>query len=113
MKKRVKQLIVIILFILIIMFIKHIIKTNHKVEYKISKYKITENFKIINKKHQYTIKITNKDKVYTYILNKNMIGIIGCRQASEYGIKAAKYFSYNLSKKGIILFPFNHMKGMN
>ena len=37
------------------------------------------------------------------ILNKNMIGIIGCRQASEYGIKAAKYFSYNLSKKGIII----------
>lgn len=72
MKKRVKQLIVIILFILIIMFIKHIIKTNHKVEYKISKYKITENFKTINKKHQYTIKITNKDKVYTYILNKNI-----------------------------------------
>ncbi len=37
------------------------------------------------------------------ILNKNMIGIIGCRQASEYGIKAEKYFSYNLSKKGIII----------
>lgn len=37
------------------------------------------------------------------ILNQNMIGIIGCRQASEYGIKAAKYFSYNLSKKGIII----------
>lgn len=37
------------------------------------------------------------------ILNQNMIGIIGCRQASEYGIKVAKYFSYNLSKKGIII----------
>ena len=37
------------------------------------------------------------------ILNQSMIGIIGCRQASEYGIKTAKYFSYNLSKKGIII----------
>lgn len=72
MKKRVKQLILIILLILIIIFIRHILKTNHKVEYKISNYKIIENFKIINKKHQYTIKITNKDKVYTYILNKNL-----------------------------------------
>lgn len=72
MKKRVKQLIIIILLILIIIFINHIIKTNHKVEYKISNYKIIENFKIVNKEHQYTIKITNKDKVYTYILNKNI-----------------------------------------
>ena len=38
----------------------------------------------------------NKD-----ILNNNSIAIIGCRDASEYGIKAAKYFSYNLSKEGI------------
>ena len=37
------------------------------------------------------------------ILNKNIIGIIGCREASEYGRKAAKYFSYNLSKKGIVI----------
>lgn len=72
MKKRVKQLILIILLILIIIFIRHILKTNHKVEYKISNYKIIEKFKIINKKHQYTIKITNKDKVYTYVLNKNL-----------------------------------------
>ena len=26
---------------------------------------------------------------------------MGCREASEYGIKAAKYFSYNLAKYGI------------
>lgn len=72
MKKKVKKLMVIILLILIIIFVRHIIKTNHKVEYKISNYKIIENFKIINKKHQYTIRISNKDKVYTYILNKNI-----------------------------------------
>ncbi len=72
MKKKVKKLMVIILLILIIIFVRYIIKTNHKVEYKISNYKIIENFKIINKKHQYTIRISNKDKVYTYILNKNI-----------------------------------------
>ena len=38
----------------------------------------------------------NKD-----ILNNKSIAIIGCREASEYGIKAAKYFSYNLSKEGM------------
>ncbi len=72
MKKKVKKLMVIILLILIIIFVRHIIKTNHKEEYKISNYKIIENFIIINKKHQYTIRISNKDKVYTYILNKNI-----------------------------------------
>ena len=35
------------------------------------------------------------------ILNKKAIAIIGCREASEYGKKAAKYFGYNLSKMGI------------
>ena len=34
------------------------------------------------------------------ILNNKAIAIIGCRQASEYGRKAAKYFGYNLSKSG-------------
>lgn len=35
------------------------------------------------------------------ILNNKSIAIIGCRDASEYGKKAAKYFSYNLSREGI------------
>ena len=35
------------------------------------------------------------------ILNKKGISIIGCREASEYGKKAAKYFGYNLSKNGV------------
>lgn len=35
------------------------------------------------------------------ILNNHSIAIIGCRQASEYGKKAAKYFGYNLAKKDI------------
>lgn len=35
------------------------------------------------------------------ILNNASIAIVGCRGATEYGKKAAKYFAYNLSKKGI------------
>ncbi len=35
------------------------------------------------------------------ILNNKGLAIIGCREASEYGKKAAKYFGYNLSKRGI------------
>lgn len=35
------------------------------------------------------------------ILNNTSIAIIGCREASEYGISAAKYFAYNLAKKEI------------
>lgn len=34
------------------------------------------------------------------ILNNNAIALIGCRKATEYGIKASKYFSYNLAKRG-------------
>ena len=35
------------------------------------------------------------------ILNERNIGIIGCRDCTEYGKKAAKYFAYNLSMNGI------------
>ena len=41
------------------------------------------------------------------ILNNNNIAIIGCRNAKEYGIKCAKYFSYNLAKAG-----YNIVSGM-
>lgn len=41
------------------------------------------------------------------ILNYNSIAIIGCRQVSEYGKSASKYFSYNLAKKG-----FNIVSGL-
>ncbi len=34
------------------------------------------------------------------ILNRISFGIIGCREASSYGIKVARYFSYYLSQKG-------------
>ena len=35
------------------------------------------------------------------ILNQKAIGIVGCREATEYGKNAAKYFAYHLAKKGI------------
>lgn len=38
----------------------------------------------------------NKD-----ILNNPSIAIIGCREASDYGKKTARYFSYNLANKNI------------
>lgn len=35
------------------------------------------------------------------IINNKSIGIVGCRQATEYGKSAAKYFAYNLAHQGI------------
>lgn len=35
------------------------------------------------------------------ILNNKNIGIVGCRDCTEYGKKAAKYFAYNLAKENI------------
>lgn len=35
------------------------------------------------------------------ILNNKDIGIVGCRECTDYGKKAAKYFAYNLAKENI------------
>lgn len=35
------------------------------------------------------------------ILNKASIAIVGCRDATEYGEKAANYFAYNLAKQNV------------
>lgn len=35
------------------------------------------------------------------IFNRKSIGIVGCRDVSEYGKKASKYFSYHLAQEGI------------
>lgn len=35
------------------------------------------------------------------ILNGKNIGIVGCRECTDYGKKASKYFAYNLAKKNI------------
>lgn len=37
------------------------------------------------------------------IFNNMSIGIVGCRECTEYGKNAAKYFAYNLSKKGMVI----------
>lgn len=34
------------------------------------------------------------------ILNQKSIGIVGCREVSEYGKRATKYFAYHLAKEG-------------
>ena len=54
-----------------------------------------------NLKEIYDIPISLYVKGNKEILNNKSIAIIGCREASEYGKKAAKYFGYNLSKSGI------------
>lgn len=35
------------------------------------------------------------------ILNQKSIGIVGCREATEYGKNTAKYFSYHLAKQNV------------
>ena len=37
------------------------------------------------------------------ILNKSSIAIVGCRDCSEYGVKATMYFSSELAKRGIVI----------
>lgn len=37
----------------------------------------------------------------TSILNQKTIGVVGCREATEYGRSAAKYFGYHLAKQNI------------
>lgn len=41
------------------------------------------------------------------ILNNKSIAVVGCREASEYGKKAAKYFAYNLTQN-----KFNIISGL-
>ena len=35
------------------------------------------------------------------ILNNKALGIVGCREATQYGKSAAKYFAYNLAKQNV------------
>ena len=44
-----------------------------------------------------TMYITGNPKV----LNNVSLGIVGCREASQYGVYVAEYFAYNLAKQGI------------
>ena len=54
-----------------------------------------------NLREIYDVPISLYVKGNKEILNSEAIAIVGCRDASDYGKKAAKYFGYNLAKKGI------------
>lgn len=47
------------------------------------------------------------------ILNEKNIGIVGCRECTDYGKKAAKYFAYNLSKEKSINIVSGLAKGVD
>ena len=47
------------------------------------------------------------------ILNGQNIGIVGCRDCTDYGKKAAKYFAYNLSKEKSINIVSGLAKGVD
>ena len=83
---------------------------NEELIYKHINYMQENNIDIINYidleypkilKEIYDYPITLYIKGNKKILNGNNIGIVGCRECTEYGKIAAKYFSYNLSKEKI------------
>lgn len=47
------------------------------------------------------------------ILNEKNVGIVGCRDCTDYGKKAAKYFAYNLSKEKSINIVSGLAKGVD
>lgn len=47
------------------------------------------------------------------ILNEKNVGIVGCRECTDYGKKAAKYFAYNLSKEKSINIVSGLAKGVD
>ena len=47
------------------------------------------------------------------ILNGKNVGIVGCRECTDYGKKAAKYFAYNLSKEKSINIISGLAKGVD
>lgn len=54
-----------------------------------------------NLKEIYDFPISLYIKGNKKILNGSNIGIVGCRECSNYGEKSAKYFAYNLSKQNM------------
>lgn len=55
--------------------------------------------KILKNIYDYPISLYVKGNLN--LLNKKCISIVGCREASSYGEKAAKYFAYNLANNDI------------
>mgnify|MGYP005766931969 FL=1 len=62
---------------------------------------------INEKEYPYNLKQIYDAPISLYVkgdkntLNNKNIAIIGCRECSDYGKKAAKYFAYNLSKENV------------
>lgn len=84
-------------------------KNEEIIKYHI-KYMLKNNIDIINfkeKEYPYILKEIYDFPISLYIkgnkkiLNNRGIAIVGCRESTEYGKKAAKYFAYNISKKNI------------
>ncbi len=84
-------------------------KNERILDYHIN-YMIKNNIDIINieeKEYPQSLKQIYDPPISLYIkgnkkiLNDKNIGIVGCRECSDYGKKATKYFSYNLSKQNI------------
>lgn len=55
--------------------------------------------KILKNIYDYPISLYVKGNLS--LLNKKCISIVGCREASSYGEKAAKYFAYNLANNDV------------
>lgn len=55
--------------------------------------------KILRNIYDYPISLYIKGNAK--ILNNRSVGIIGCRNATQYGIKMAQYFAYNLAKNDV------------
>ena len=86
------------------------IKEKAKEDYK---YILKNNIKVIsikNEKYPKELREIYDPPIALYVKGnienlseKKKISIVGCREASEYGIKVARYFSYNLTKKDVVI----------
>ena len=99
-----------------------IISKNEKMLNYHIKYMEENNIKIINiceKNYPQMLKQIYDAPVSLYImgdkeiLNGKNVGIVGCRDCTDYGKKAAKYFAYNLSKEKSINIVSGLAKGVD
>ena len=86
------------------------ISKNEKILNYHIKYMNENNIKIINineREYPQALKEIYDPPISLYVkgniekLNNKNIGIVGCRECTEYGKKSAEYFAYNLSKQNI------------
>ena len=71
--RKVKVIIALILFIIVIFLFFKLIKKEHFIKYKIDKkYSVEEKFYIVNGEHNYDIYIKNGKNKYSFIISKNI-----------------------------------------